>query len=224
MASCRSNLAVSFPGGILMKNIRFFLALWFAGSFALSLTTCAGPLALNGIVLTPANPNMPVGVTQQFTATGYFNDQTTRDITMEVAWSSSDTLVATVNSNGLATGIATGTTMITATSTIASSFSASGSSGSTTLTVNTATLSAISVTPADPSVPVGATQQFIATGTYSDGSSYDISTQVTWSSSDALVATVDSSGLATAVAAGPATITATSGSISGNTTLTVTSG
>jgi hypothetical protein len=87
---------------------------------------------------------------------------------------------------------------------------------------STSSLVSISVTPANPSVPVGVTKQFTASGTYSDGTSHDITTQVTWSSSNTSVATVNSSGLATAVGAGTATITATSGSISGNTTLTVT--
>jgi YVTN family beta-propeller protein len=85
----------------------------------------------------------------------------------------------------------------------------------------TATLISISVTPANPSIPVGVTKQFAASGTYSDGTSHDITTQVAWSSSNTSVATVNSSALATAVSAGTTTITAISGSISGNTTLTV---
>jgi uncharacterized protein YjdB len=76
----------------------------------------------------------------------------------------------------------------------------------------------------NPSVTVGAIQQFTATGTYSDGMSYAITAQITWSSSNTSVATVSTSGLATTVAAGSTTITATYGSISGNTNLWVTSG
>ena len=82
----------------------------------------------------------------------------------------------------------------------------------------------ISVTPADPSIPVGVTKQFAASGAYSDGTSHNITAQVTWSSSNPSVATVNGSGLATAASAGTATITATSGSISANTILTVSSG
>ena len=85
----------------------------------------------------------------------------------------------------------------------------------------TGKLLSISVTPGNPSVPAEITGQFTASGTYSDGTTHDITTQVTWTSSDTSVATVNSSGLATAVAAGTTTITATSGSISGNTTFTV---
>ena len=111
-----------------MKNIRFVLAIFFLGSLAVSLTTCAGSLALNGVVVAPANPSIPIGVTQQFTATGYYNDQTTHDITTQVTWGSSNPSVATIDSNGLATSDRqVGRTTITA---------ASGSiSGSTQLTV-----------------------------------------------------------------------------------------
>ena len=83
------------------------------------------------------------------------------------------------------------------------------------------TLSSISVTPANPSIAVGATQQFTATGTYSDGSTKDLTSQVTWASSATAVATINSSGLASGVSAGSTTITVTSGSVSGTTTLTV---
>ncbi len=69
----------------------------------------------------------------------------------------------------------------------------------------------------------GSTQQFIATGTFNDGTEQPAS--VTWSSSDATVAEItnDASnhGVALAVAAGTVTITASAGTISGSSTLTV---
>ncbi|HEY8157325.1 MAG TPA: N,N-dimethylformamidase beta subunit family domain-containing protein [Methylobacter sp.] len=82
-------------------------------------------------------------------------------------------------------------------------------------------LNSISVTPANPSIAVGATQQFTATGTYSGGSTKDLTSQVTWASSTTAVATINSSGLASGASAGSTTITATSGSVSGTTALTV---
>jgi hypothetical protein len=83
------------------------------------------------------------------------------------------------------------------------------------------TLSSIAVTPAGPSINAGASQQFTATGTYSDASTENLTSSVTWSSSQTGTATITSGGLATAIAAGSTTITATLGAISGNTTLTV---
>jgi hypothetical protein len=86
------------------------------------------------------------------------------------------------------------------------------------------TLTSIAVTPANPAIQTGATQQFTATGTYSNGSTQNITSQVTWASSNTTVATINSSGLATASATGTSTISATQGSVSGNTTLTVQAG
>ncbi len=62
--------------------------------------------------------------------------------------------------------------------------------GSTTLTVLAATLTSIAVTPANPSVAAGVPQQFTATGTYTDGSTQNLTTQVTWASTNAAAATI----------------------------------
>src|SRR5256885_14732620 len=79
----------------------------------------------------------------------------------------------------------------------------------------TKTLTSIAVTPATPAnLKVGATQQFTATGTYSDSSTADITTTVTWASGTTATATITASGgLATAVAAGTTQITATMGTV-----------
>jgi TolB protein len=88
-------------------------------------------------------------------------------------------------------------------------------------------LKSIAVTPANASIRQDGTQQYTATGTYSDGSTADLTTEVTWSSSNEGVATVSntpgSQGLATATdVAGSTTIGAVDGTVSGSTTLTVT--
>jgi len=83
------------------------------------------------------------------------------------------------------------------------------------------TLVAIAITPANPSVSVGMKQQFIATGIYSDYTTKDLSSSATWSSSDHAKATVDTAGLATALAAGTATITAQQGTVFNFTTLSI---
>ncbi|HAS55300.1 MAG TPA: hypothetical protein DCS42_14830 [Nitrospiraceae bacterium] len=83
-------------------------------------------------------------------------------------------------------------------------------------------LVSLTIAPADSSITLGATQQFTATGTYSDGSTQDLTSSVTWTSSDTTVAPIDSAGLATSAGAGSTTIKATSGNISGSTSLTVT--
>ena len=83
------------------------------------------------------------------------------------------------------------------------------------------TLLSIAVTPANPTILTRATQQFTATGTYSDQSTSNLTGLVTWTSSSTAVATIDAGGLATAVSAGTTSITAALNSVSGSSLLTV---
>jgi uncharacterized protein YjdB len=66
----------------------------------------------------PATAMIAKGATQQFTAQGTYSDNSTFDLTKYVTWISSTSSVATVSnasgSQGLATGVATGTTNIQA--------------------------------------------------------------------------------------------------------------
>ena len=72
------------------------------------------------------------------------------------------------------------------------------------------TLGSITVTPANASVQAQATQQFTATGAFSDTSTKDVTESVSWTSSDTGKATVQNSGFATGIASGSVTITAAS--------------
>jgi len=180
------------------------------GSTVLTVTAAT----LVSIAVTPANPSLPRGLTQQFTATGTFTDGSTQNLTGSVSWSSTNPTVASIantGSPGLATGLTTGTTTIRAVQ--------AGVTGSTTLTVTDAILVSIAVSPDDVTIPRTSTQQFTALGTFSDTSMVDITTQVTWTSSDTSVVAISnaqgSQGLATALAKGMVTITATKGSVSG---------
>jgi len=83
------------------------------------------------------------------------------------------------------------------------------------------TLQTITVTPAKPTITVGTTQQLTATGTYSDTSTRDLTTQVSWLSSDTTKVTVGATGLASGAGYGSASVTASSGAISGGATVTV---
>lgn len=108
---------------------------------------------------------------------------------------------------------------------VTSADAANNSASSIDLTFTTSaspTLVSISVTPVNPSAVVGSTLQFTATGMYSDGTTADITNSVVWASSNAAVAAISATGLATALSAGTTTISATSGAIVGSTTLTVT--
>jgi uncharacterized protein YjdB len=193
------------------------------GTISRSTSITVTSAVLTALQLTPGAPSIAKGTTQQFTATGVYSDSSTQDLTTQVTWGSSDNTIATVSnaasSQGFAQSVDAGTTTISA---------ALGTvSGSTLLTVTAATLVSIQVTPGTASIAKGTTRQFNATGTYTDGSTQDLTTQVTWTSSDMNSATISNAsgteGLAFGVAVGGATLTATLGTISGTAMLNITS-
>ncbi|MCT8179237.1 Ig domain-containing protein [Variovorax sp. CY25R-8] len=175
-----------------------------SGSTTLSVTAAT----VESIALTPATASIAKGTIAQFTATATLSDRTTQNISTQVDWSSSSASVATVDGTGMANGLGMGTATITATCRSAT-LCPSSPFATAILDVSAAALSSLSVTPATPSIALGTTQQFTATGTYSDQSTQDLTTQVTWGSGDASKATVNALGLATAVGIGATDITAT---------------
>jgi Domain of unknown function (DUF4082)/Bacterial Ig-like domain (group 2) len=174
----------------------------------------AAVATLSSIAVTPASSTNLVGATQQFTATGTYSDGSKQNLTSQAAWTSSNTAVATINASGLATAVSAGSTTISA--------ALAGVTNSATLTVTAPpTLTSIAVTPANPTILVGASQPFTATGTYSDSSTKNITSQATWTSSSTGVATINASDSATGVSGGGTTISAALAGVSGQTTLTV---
>jgi len=91
--------------------------------------TVSAPAALQSIAVNPVNPSLAVGASQQFTATGVFSDRSTRDLTGQVTWASAAPSVATITNTGTATGLAQGTSVVTA--------SLTGVTGSTVMNVAT---------------------------------------------------------------------------------------
>lgn len=191
-----------------------------SGSATLTVTAAS----LSSISVTPQNPNLVNGLTRQFSATGLYSDGSTADLTTLASWTSGTIAVASMNasqmpSSGLATGLSAGTSLIRA--------AFAGVEGSTTLTVTAATLVSIDVTPANASAVVNETEQFTATGTYTDGSLVNITDTVVWTSGNTAVAAMNASGqlnsgLATALAVGNVNITATLGAVQDSAVLTVT--
>lgn len=220
----------SFSPQIAIINSNGLAAAISAGSAVLtaSLGSASGQAAITvtepelvSITIAPAGQTIALGGTQQFTALGTFSDGTKQDITADVAWISSNTAVAafaTAGVNGLASAVGQGTTSISATF-------LGITSNQTTLTVTVSQavgVVSIIVAPSNPSVPIGATLQLTATRVSSpSGAQENITTTAIWSSSDTFIASV-SQGFVIALRAGTATITATSGSFSGSTILTVT--
>jgi uncharacterized protein YjdB len=211
-------------------------------------TLTVGAPALSSITLSPSTASVAVGGNQPFTATAIFQNGTTAAIPNTATWASSNTTVATVAAAGgggpgggggraAATGLAAGTTTITVTY--------QGKSASATLTVTApVTVVDLTVSPTAPAaILVGATQAFTATAVMSDGNTQNVTVnaQTQWTTSNATVASISNAGgttdagvgfpgrpggaagggLATGVAAGTVTITATYGGFSATATLTV---
>ncbi|MFC0135539.1 hypothetical protein CR105_18035 [Massilia eurypsychrophila] len=186
-----------------------------SGALSGSTTLTVNPVTLVSLALTPQAPVLQIGAVRQLTATATFSNGTTADVTSATAFSSSIAGNASVGlANGLITGVAAGTSVVTA--------SYNGQTATTTATViaNVA-LTRIAVTPASANVALTGTQQYTATATYSDNSTANVTSTVTWTSSNTAIGTVLNTGVATGVAAGTTTITATSGLLSGSASLTV---
>jgi hypothetical protein len=173
-----------------------------------ALVSCSSSPTLSSISITPNSATVPAaGDTVQFTAMGTYTQgahpSSTRDITSSVTWASTTPAIATINASGLATGVSSGTTSVTATSTTSSGPVV----GTASLTVTSGSvgmghqLTSLSIIPGAQTLnAVGATAQFIAIGTFSSSpTTQNMAGLVTWQSSAVDIASVNSSGQATAV-------------------------
>jgi len=173
--------------------------------------------SLTSIAITPGTLTVAPGTYLRFTATGTLQDGSTQDLTPSVTWTSSSAAVGIMSnvpgSFGGAIGLTPGTATVGAV--------LNGVVGSAQATITNATLTSLSLTPAIPTVALGGSQQFRVVAHFSDGSSETITPQVTWTSSDATVAIVDSVGAATPSGSGTTTIKAAMGGVSDSTVMTV---
>jgi len=169
---------------------------------------------VDSIAVTPGTQSLASGKTAQFTAMALVGHagHPPQNVTNSVTWTSSDTTVATISAGGLATGVGAGTATITASTTGFGGLI----SGTATLTViggggggGNSDIASIAIIPGTQSVASPTqTSQFIAIGTNTTGATENITSSVVWSSSSTQVATINLSGLATAVNQGTTTITA----------------
>jgi Bacterial Ig-like domain (group 2) len=177
---------------------------------------------LTSLAVAPTSASMVQGTTLQISATGTYDDGSTKDLTGGASWTTSDSSVATVKA-GLVQAAATisnppGTATITATSGTLSATS--------TVTVNTGPLTAIVISTTTPNPAAGQTVTFTALGTYSGSSQQqDITDLVVWTSTNSAVITTitNGSGAVLSIATSGAT-TSVSASLDGITSgaLTIT--
>ena len=192
--------------------------------FTASAATTVTSAVLKRISVTPGSASLPAAATQKFTANGKFSDSSSQDVSLLVHWTSSAASVASVlnsvGSQGSANAVAAGSATITA------SYMPSVS-GSASLTVDTAALVSLAITPANPSSADGKYVRFTATGTFADLSTHSLTQAVTWSAATASALFVSndmgSQGNGYGLASGQSTLTATLGSVSGSTLFKVAS-
>ncbi|MCK8622243.1 Ig domain-containing protein [Prevotella sp. E13-27] len=158
-------------------------------------TTVAAAVAVTGVSV-DATASVNVGETTTLTATVSPDDATNKNVT----WTSSDEAIATVDANGVVTGVAAGEATITVTS-----VADNNKKATCIVTVTTVAVTGVSV-DATASVNVGETTILTATVSPANATNKN----VTWTSSDEAIATVDANGVVTGVAAGEVTITVTS--------------
>lgn len=174
---------------------------------------------VRSIAVSPAAPSVAKGATLQFTVIATYTDGTTSDVTKMATWAVKDLSgsgVATIDTTGLLTAKTVGRASISA--------RFKTRSASATVTVTPPALSSITISPADPTIPKGGSIRFAATGVFSDGSSSDITRDVSWEVTDLMgsrVASIDGTGTANGVSAGTATVSAEYMGLTAETTLTV---
>jgi hypothetical protein len=172
-----------------------------------------GSLKLTQIAIVPANPAVAKGTTLPLVAAGIFNDRKQHPLDAPVTWQTNQSAIATIDSQGIVTGVGVGVAQVSA--------SCQGITGSTSVTVGAPTLLSITVSPILSFLPAGESEQLSATGNYSDGTAQNLTQSVNWSSASA-IATVTLTGMVLANSVGTTTISATSGSVIGTASLTVT--
>ncbi len=154
-----------------------------------------GIIAVTGVTISPDTISISAGDTSRLKAIFVPSYATNKKVT----WNSGNTSIATIDSTGLLTAVANGTTTITVT-TADGAFTYTSS-----VTVTPLAVTGVSVSPTTDSIYIGAVTQLKATLT----PLHPTNKKVTWSTSNAAVATVSTTGLVKGVAAGTATIMVT---------------
>ena len=176
------------------------------------ITVATGP-TLTTINVTPASSTLVTGGTQQLVSATL--DQNGAPIAATLNWISSNPAVATVGSTtGLVTAVSAGTANVTATS-------GGVTSNVSTITVVTPVLTSMAISPAAPSVTVGASLQLAASGANQFGGAMTLTGTTTWSSNNGAVGSVSITGLFTALTPGNTVVSATNGSTTASVTITV---
>jgi hypothetical protein len=168
---------------------------------------------LISIEVAAGKTTMPLGTAQQIIATGTYTDHSASALTNSASWSSGADHIISITSHGLADAKAQGAAIITAME--------HGVSGSVSLTVSPAALAGILISPHNPTIPLTSSLQLTTLGSFTDGSTQDLTKSVTWDVDNNSILGLSSTGNATGHKVGSATVNAAFHGILGSTTVIV---
>ncbi len=175
---------------------------------------------IDGIsILFEGSNTLAKGTKKTLTATGNYASGTSQDLTQQVTWQSVTNTICTVSNANNNAGILIGLNV--GSCTLSARFS--GTVATTSFTISNATLMSITLSPTELNLANGTQGQLQATGVYSDASVQDLSSQVIWSASSPSIASMNNSGLVTALSEGSGSISASYLDVSTTTNITVSS-
>ena len=172
----------------------------FAGQTARTALTVTGAV-VNELRLEPSAVQVAAGTSHTFVVRALMSDGSQLDVTSQAALEVEEPSVASpTGAAGQVRGDTPGSSGLTATYL--------GKTARATLTVGPALLTSLEVSPSSSSIPVGLSQQLIATGIFSDGNRQDLTDSVNWSAADPAIVEVDAAGAARGLAVGSTRVTA----------------
>jgi hypothetical protein len=208
-----------------MKNI-IFSSLIFLTVFLVGCDNSNDPAppppapTIESLDVTPKAITLDVGTTQIYTAMAKYSDNSFEDVSDQVTWSLANdngSITLDTDNPSMATATAEGTDFIVATldTLITTDSERAG------VTVVDSTLTSLVVEPADSDLIIGVDRQFAATGTYADGHTQDLTEESDWTSANEALVTISGKGLASPLAKGNTTITASFSGQSDNASVSI---
>ncbi|KZE44081.1 peptidase S8 [Brevibacillus parabrevis] len=170
-------------------------------SLSVPVTVTGNVVTLQTISVRPESVSVKKGATQQLEVKATYSDNKVTDVTSQASYQIAQSAIATASATGLITGAAIGSTTMTVT------FGGKTVSVPVQVTEAQEPVQSLTVTPAKLDLLVGKTQTLQVTATYKDGKEENVSQKAMYTSSNATIASVNSSGLVTALAEGTAQVT-----------------
>jgi len=174
--------------------------------------------SLTSLEISPGSLQLAAGTNAEVGLIGHYSDGSTQNLETQANWAITDTAIAS-----LSDPLVTGSLRVTALSVGSTQLTASlgSSNAQIDITISAASLTQIVISPDTPNLPLGAQLSLSATGLYSDGSSQSLSDQVSWSSADSNILTIDASGLVNPQANGNSIVSASLAGVTANTLVTI---